>query len=171
MMMKRSISQTDLKQFDGTTTCFGVSQGHYAVATGITVGTDSLGSCFALIASQGSKVFMAHVHSGAPIDKLIQVLEDEMGTLASVLVVRGKTFSRPTYYQIEALKKHFGKKLKEDSSLSGAVTCDSQGKIGKPGKIDPSNHNYRTNNTAGALMGDIPLANMSPSEKEEKSEK
>jgi hypothetical protein len=165
-MMKRSGSFSGLKKTGETATCYGVSQGHYAIKTGAVVGTDCLGSCFALIACQGSKVFLAHVHAGATIDSLTTALKGAIAEPAKVTVVRGSDSSEQTALQIEALRKHYGDKLKEDKSPSGAVACDSFGNISKPANISPTNPNFKPNNSIGAKMGlDVPIVNMDKPEK------
>lgn len=159
--MKKSGSFSGLKKTGDSVSCFGVSQGHYAVRIGAMVGTSSLGSCFALIASKGGTVFLAHVHAGATIDSLTQALEGAIPEPAKVTVMRGSDSSEQTTIQIEALQKHYGEKLKEDKSPSGSVACDSFGNISKPADIVPTNKDYKLKNGIGAKMGlNVPIVNM-----------
>lgn len=153
-MRPRSASGPSKEQSksDDKVVCYGVSQGHYTVATifdGL-IGTSSLGSCFAVIVHSGAKVVFAHVHacSDTVLAKFTASLD-----LSKAMIVKGKAPGDNTNAMIEQLVKQ-GATVYGGTS-TGAVVYDPTSKtITTPNDIEPTNKKtYRDNNTKGAGMG------------------
>lgn len=152
-MKKRSASFSGvIKSEGGTMKCYGVSQGYYAVKTGVAIGTSSLGSCFALIATRGAKVFLAHVQAGTTATSLVEAVAAAFGDEGpkKVLIVRGAGYSDSTDQIIEALAEALKPEL--ETSASGSVVMDFSS-LSKPANIEPTNRDrYRANNLKGGAL-------------------
>jgi len=149
--MKRTSSSPNLAKSGEATTCYGVSQGYYAVKTGAMMGTSSLGSCFALIAWKGAKVLLAHVQAGTTAQSLIDAVNDNLGTPDKVLVVRGTGFSKPTEALIKTLGTTFT--IEEKSSKTAAVAYSPIEGLSTPGDIKAINdQTYKMNNIKGGAL-------------------
>lgn len=146
--MKRSASNPNLAKSGASVPCYGVSQGYYAVKTGVVMGTSSLGSCFALIAKKGASVFFAHVQAGTTAQSLIDAINGKLGAPDKVLVVRGAGYSDTTEELIGALKQQFA--VEESSSNTATVVFDPFSGLSTPGNISPTNNQrYLGNNLKG----------------------
>lgn len=139
------------------TTCFGVSQGYWAARAGLTIGTSSLGPCFALIAwDKNQKVFLAHVQAGTNVLSLTDALDRSITDPECVCFVRGKNTSQPTQDIILKLSKHYGEKgvrIHEDCSDTAAVVCTANGTLSMPSDITATNdRDYKSKNLMGTTI-------------------
>ncbi|WP_299486240.1 hypothetical protein [Acaryochloris sp. IP29b_bin.137] len=146
----RSASNPEKVKGGKTVLCYGVSQGHYAsVSSFKSVGTSSLASCFVVICLQGKNVFFSHVH--ACNDKVLEDLCNKLD-VKKTMIYKGSSPSENTNQMVEKLVK-LGAALK-GSTATGTVVYDGLTKeITTPGNIEPSNKEYKANNSTGATMG------------------
>jgi hypothetical protein len=167
MTMKRTNSAAQLTTPGGARTiCFGVSQGYYAIRTGVTLGTSSLGPCFALVAwGKGQKLFLAHVQADTTTDSLTTAIDDAIPEPVGVRVVRGKNTSQPTQIIIDAMKKHYAAKkvlVSEHTTDTAALVSSPQGVLSMPADITATNdRDYKVKSELGSrTRGQAPIVNM-----------
>ena len=165
--MKRTNSAAALTTPGGArTVCFGVSQGYYAVRTGIMIGTSSLGPCFALIAwDKDQNVFLAHVQADTTTDSLTTAIDRAIAEPIGVRVVRGKNTSTPTQTIIDGVKSHYLSKkvvVTEHVSDTAAAVSSPQGVLSTPSDITATNdRDYKTKSLIGSMIkGKADIRNM-----------
>lgn len=122
-------------------TCFGVSQGYYAVSTGLALGTSSLGPCFALIAwDKDQKVILAHVHADTTVVSPTDALDQAIAEPVSICIVRGKNLSQSPQVISNGVKDHYERKqfkVAEEATPTAAVVCSAQGALSMPSDLTP----------------------------------